>query len=201
MIKEFDYRRIYARGVWRHDQEMLIGPRLHDGEDGYLVVTPLDRKDEFRGFKGNSTVLVNRGWINKAHAPQSSRPDSLPTGPVVVEGLLREPWIKNSFTPDNKPEDGAWYFPDVKQMAEHAGSQAVWVEETMRPDYVTVLKRTEKGVPVGRAAEVNLRNNHTQYIFTWFSLSLATGVMMWMVVKRPSSGGRTSGRIRRNTGW
>ncbi|KAK5717080.1 surf-like protein [Elasticomyces elasticus] len=230
MIKEFDYRRIYARGVWRHDQEMLIGPRLHDGEDGYLVVTPLDRKDEFRGFEGNSTVLVNRGWINKAHAPQSSRPDSLPTGPVVVEGLLREPWIKNSFTPDNKPEDGAWYFPDVKQMAEHAGSQAVWVEETMRPDYVTVLKRTEKGVPVGRAAEVNLRNNHTQclcgvtgflycdkivghdcgtntdfqceqYIFTWFSLSLATGVMMWMVVKRPSSGGRASGRIRRNTGW
>lgn len=24
-----------------------------------------------------------------------------------------------------------------------------------------------KGIPIGRAAEVNLRNNHAQYIFTW----------------------------------
>lgn len=24
-----------------------------------------------------------------------------------------------------------------------------------------------RGIPFGRAAEVNLRNNHAQYIFTW----------------------------------
>ena len=215
-IKDFDYRRVYARGKFRHDQEMLIGPRLHDGEDGYLVITPLERSDEFRGAKGNTTVLVNRGWINKEHASQASRPEGLPTGEVVVEGLLREPWKKNSFTPGNKPQEGKWYFPDVYEMAEHVGSQPVWVEETMKPDLLMSYDRSAKGVPIGRAAEVNLRNSestqaclrvadanavtadHVQYIFTWFSLSLATSVMLWMVVKKPS-GARA--RVRKNTGW
>ena len=161
-IKDFDYRRVYARGKFRHDQEMLIGPRLHDGDDGYLVITPLDRSAQFPDAKGNSTVLVCRGWIPKAKAAKSARPAGLYDGEVIVEGLLREPWKKNMFTPNNKPEDNAWYFPDVHQMAEHTGSQTVWIEETMRPDLIASYQRESKGIPIGRAPEVNLRNNHTQ---------------------------------------
>ncbi|KAF1819154.1 SURF1-domain-containing protein, partial [Dissoconium aciculare CBS 342.82] len=199
-IKEFDYRRVYAQGKFRHDQEMLIGPRLHDGKDGYLVVTPLERTDEpsekgERADRGSTTILVNRGWIPKDKASRESRPEGLPTGDVVVQGLLREPWKKNMFTPENVPEDGKWYFPDVAQMARHTGSQAVWIEETMKSDLLLAYDREAKGVPLGRAAEVNLRNNHTQYIFTWFSLSLATSIMMWMVIKKPVRGPR------QNRGW
>lgn len=161
-VGEFDYRRVWARGILRHEQEMLIGPRLHDGKDGYLVITPLDRSAEFRNVKGNTRILVNRGWITKDKAAQSTRPDSLPTGEVTVEGLLREPWKRNMFTPVNVPEEEKWYFPDVYEMAEHAGTQAIWVEETMRPDLLASYAREDKGVPIGRAAEVNLRNNHTQ---------------------------------------
>ncbi|KAK5136149.1 hypothetical protein LTR08_003986 [Meristemomyces frigidus] len=201
-IKDFDYRRVYARGVLRHDQEMLIGPRIHDGQDGYLVVTPLERAAQYPAYPGNTTVLVCRGWIAKAKALQSSRlapEQSLPRGEIVVEGLLREPWVKNSFTPDNRPERDAWYFPDVAQMAAHVGSQAVWVEETMKADLLAAYDRESKGVPIGRPPEVNLRNNHTQYIFTWFSLSLATSIMLWMVVKKPPSSIRA--RVRRDTAW
>lgn len=125
-VADFDYRRVYATGHFRHDQEMLVGPRMRDGQDGYLVVTPLERDD------GASTVLVNRGWIPKKLRDQKDRADgSLPQGEVTVEGLLREPWKKNMFTPDNKPEEGKFYFPDVYQMAEVTGSQPVWIEETM----------------------------------------------------------------------
>lgn len=145
---------------------MLIGPRLHDGTDGYLVITPLER--QFEGYDGNSTILVCRGWISKDKAAQSSRPEGLPQGEVTVQGLLREPWKKNMFTPDNHPEQGKFYFPDVEQMAEFSGSQPVWIEETMKPDLVESYDREAKGIPIGRAAEVNLRNNHTQYIFTWY---------------------------------
>ncbi|KAK5111923.1 hypothetical protein LTR62_004655 [Meristemomyces frigidus] len=200
-VTEFDYRRVYARGVFRHEREMLIGPRIHDGEDGYLVVTPLDRSAEFKGVEGNSTVLVNRGWVSKDKAAQSARQDGLPRGEVVVEGLLREPWKKNTFTPDNDPARNLWHFPDVHQMAEHSGSQAVWIEETMPADLLLSYDRSAKGIPIGRPAEVNLRNNHVQYIFTWFSLSLATTVMMWMVVKKPLGGGRGRPGVRKNTGW
>lgn len=141
---------------------MLIGPRLLDGNDGYLVVTPLERSDEFPGFKGNSTILVCRGWIAKDKAAKSARPEGLPQGEVLVEGLLREPWKKNFFTPDNQPEQGKWYFPDVIQMAEYAGTQPVWIEQTMKPNLLVSYNREAKGIPIGRVPEVNLRNNHTQ---------------------------------------
>jgi surfeit locus 1 family protein len=29
------------------------------------------------------------------------------------------------------------------------------------------MNREAKGIPIGRAPEVNLRNNHVQYIVTW----------------------------------
>ena len=130
VIKDFDYRRVVARGLLRHDQEMLIGPRVHDGNDGFLVVTPLQRE----GYA--STLLVNRGWISKKLKRQIDRQAGLPTGEVTVEGLLREPWVKNMFTPDNKPELGEFYFPDVEQMAKLTGSDSIWVEETMGKVYM-----------------------------------------------------------------
>lgn len=125
-IHDFDYRRVRARGRFRHEAEMLIGPRMHDGEQGYMVVTPLEREGG-----PETTVLVNRGWVSKKLRRQKDRPEGLPRGEVEVEGLLREPWKKNMFTPDNRPDKGEFYFPDVKQMAELTGSQAVWVEQTM----------------------------------------------------------------------
>lgn len=142
-IHDFDYRRVVARGRFRHDREMLVGPRMHDGEQGFMVVTPLERDGgEGQGQgqgQGTTTVLVNRGWISKkmrdqrvrARARAQGGEEALPTDEVVVEGLLREPWKKNMFTPDNRPDINEFYFPDVRQMAELSGSQAVWVEQTM----------------------------------------------------------------------
>ncbi|KAK5998889.1 Cytochrome oxidase assembly protein shy1 [Cladobotryum mycophilum] len=191
VIHEFDYRRVLATGRLRHDQEMLIGPRMRDGQDGYMVVTPLERED-------GSTILVNRGWISKKHRSQRTRPDSLPRGTVTIEGLLREPWKKNMFTPDNRPDKGEFYFPDVQQMAALTGSQPVWVEATMEPEYMKMVDYEARGIPFGRAAEVNLRNNHAQYIFTWYGLAVATSVMLYMVLKKPPS--NVARRIRTSRG-
>lgn len=160
-IHEFDYRRVYATGKLRHDKEMLIGPRTQDGKDGFMVVTPLERE-------GGSTILVNRGWIAREKKFQQDRdPSSLPQGEVTVSGLLREPWKRNFFTPKNRPEEHKFYFPDVHEMANAAGAEPVWIEETMTPDLLVSYHRESRGVPIGRAPEVNLRNNHLQYIFTW----------------------------------
>lgn len=38
-------------------------------------------------------------------------------------------------------------------------------------DLLMAWDREAKGIPIGRPAEVNLRNNHTQYIFTWLVLA------------------------------
>lgn len=39
---------------------------------------------------------------------------------------------------------------------------------TTVPDLVEAYDRQEKGIPIGRPPKVNLRNNHLQYIFTWY---------------------------------
>ena len=130
VIDDFDYRPVYTVGHFRHDQEMLIGPRIQNGENGYLVITPLERESS------GSTILVNRGWIPKKSANQRDRPDGLPQGKVTVSGLLRKPFKKNMFTPINRPETGDFYFPDVEEMAQLTGSQPVWMEETMGNSYL-----------------------------------------------------------------
>jgi surfeit locus 1 family protein len=150
---------------------MLIGPRIHEGENGYLVVTPLERKN-------GSTILVCRGWIARKFKDKESRPEGLPTGEITVEGLLREPFKKNMFTPDNNPGIDEWYFPDVAQMARLTGAQPVWVEETLVGDFLEEQRREAKGIPIGRSPEVHLRNNHAQYIFTWY-VSLFQTFTLW----------------------
>jgi surfeit locus 1 family protein len=123
-IDEFDYRRVLVSGKFRHDQEMLVGPRIREGHNGYQVVTPLERTD-------GTTVLVNRGWINKKKKEHKDRRDALPEGQVTVEGLLRSPWKKNMFTPANRVDLNEFYFPDVEGMARLVGAQPVWIEQIM----------------------------------------------------------------------
>jgi surfeit locus 1 family protein len=102
---------------------MLVGPRIHEGENGFQVVTPLERE-------GGSKILVNRGWVAKAKRDHSLRKEGLPEGVIKVEGLLRAPWKKNMFTPENRPDLNEFYFPDVEEMAKNVGAQPVWVEAT-----------------------------------------------------------------------
>ncbi|KIW03906.1 uncharacterized protein PV09_04749 [Verruconis gallopava] len=192
-VKEFDYRRVIATGKYRHDQEMLVGPRMMEGENGFTVITPLERPN-------GSTILISRGWIASRFKDQKTRdPSALPTGEVQVQGLLREPFKKNMFTPENNLEKKEFYFPDIPQMAKLVGAQPVWVEETMEPELMETMRRQERGIPVGRSPEVALKNNHAQYIFTWYSLSLATSIMLWMILKKkPSS---VTQRVTRNREW
>ena len=162
VIPEFDYRRVTAEGRWRHDREMLVGPRIRDGQNGYTVITPLERE-------GGATVLVNRGWIAKTMMdPEVRRRNgALEEGVVKVEGLLRVPTKKNMFTPDNKPETKEFFFTDVDQMAELTGAQPVLIEATEKQDLIRFYEKETLGLPIARAAEVGLRNNHVQYIVTW----------------------------------
>jgi surfeit locus 1 family protein len=46
-------------------------------------------------------------------------------------------------------------------------SMSYGTDTAVDPDYSTLLDMEAKGIPIGRAPEVNLRNNHAQYIFTW----------------------------------
>ncbi|KAH7930398.1 SURF1-domain-containing protein [Leucogyrophana mollusca] len=180
VVPEFVYRRVLLRGRWDHKHSMLLGPRVRDGVHGYHVVTPLVRSD-------GSTVLVDRGFISKDFATNFVRGDD---GEVEMTGMLRTSHTRNNFTPDNRPEEGQWYWADVEGMAEYAGGeqahvQPVFIEEIFNGHAGDASTRLNKGIPLGRAPTVDVRNAHLSYVITWYSLSVFTAAMLArLVVKR-----------------
>ena len=185
---EVDNEPCELKGVLRHGEEMLVGPRQHDGVTGYHVVTPLDSGRD-------DAILVNRGWIDKRLAQQRDRPRGVNPNPTTIRGLLRSKGNHNMFTPDNDPAKGQYYWVDVDGMSKLHNTLPVVLEQTMEPGLGTD-RLEELGIPVPKEHMVTLKNNHVQYIFTWYALSLATAAMSWRLFRKGSSTS-TAGAIHR----
>jgi len=178
VIPEFVYRRVALRGKWDHARSMLLAPRVREGVHGVHVITPLVRDN-------GSTILVDRGFISNDVALSSSYQQQ--QGDVEVSGMLRTSPSRNMFTPDNHPEDGIWYWADVDAMAEYAGGeqagvQPVFVEQIFDGHAGEANIRLAKGIPIGRAPVVDLRNSHLSYVITWYALSGLTAFMFARVL-------------------
>ncbi|KAI0094320.1 mitochondrial protein required for respiration [Irpex rosettiformis] len=174
VVPEFVYRKVLLRGRWDHAHAMLLGPRVHDGAKGYHVIEPLLRAD-------GTTLLVDRGFVSQEQADNKSylKDDGRE---VEVLGMLRTGHTRNNFTPDNKPNEGIWYWGDIDAMAayaggEQAGVQPVYIEEIFEGHAGEASSRVARGIPLGRPPTVDVRNSHASYVVTWYSLSAFTSVM------------------------
>jgi surfeit locus 1 family protein len=159
--RAFDYRRVEATGVFRHDLEQLFGVRKHGQELGHQVLTPLLRSD-------GSAVLVDRGWVPRERIDPSTRPSGQVSGQVTLTGIARyrKGEEQHWFTPDNQPEAGHWYWYDLDAMEQALGLELLPVvleaDDTPNPG----------GLPVGGLTIIALPNNHLQYAMTWYGLAL-----------------------------
>ncbi|CAG8492894.1 2914_t:CDS:2 [Ambispora gerdemannii] len=181
VLDELLYRRVYATGQFRHDQEMLLGIRHYDNKPGYLVITPLEREN-------GSTVLVKRGWISKEKADPAIRPKSQAKGIVSVEGLLRKSDKKNWNTPVNNPDKNQWLWTDLEMMAERTGAQPVLIEQSLEVPHYATNTLIDDGIPIGKLPQVEFRNTHLEYAITWYTLSFATTIMLYILFKKPPPG-------------
>ncbi|KAH9858037.1 SURF1-domain-containing protein [Lenzites betulinus] len=174
-LPDFTFRKVALKGQWDNAHAILLGPRVRDGTIGYHLVVPFVRSD-------GSTVLVDRGFVTKELAQTAKLNQSKIQGEVEILGMLRTAQPRNSFTPDNHPENGEWYWADVDAIAASAGGQAagvqpVFVEEVFEGHAGEATTRISHGLPVGRSPTVDVRNSHVSYIITWYSLSAFTTVM------------------------
>ncbi|EIW64224.1 SURF1-domain-containing protein [Trametes versicolor FP-101664 SS1] len=174
-LPDFSFRKVVLKGHWDNAHAILLGPRVRDGTIGYHLVVPFVRTD-------GSTVLVDRGFVSKDLAQTAKQNQSTVQGEVEILGMLRTAQPRNSFTPDNLPDEGKWYWADVDAMAAHAGGEAsgvqpVFIEEVFEGHAGDASSRISHGYPVGRSPTVDVRNSHVSYIVTWYSLSAFTTVM------------------------
>jgi surfeit locus 1 family protein len=161
---DYNYRRVSLTGTFQHDKEALafgfisVGVR-GDTHEGFFALTPFVLAD-------GSTVIVNRGFVPQDRRAQSTRADGLIQGPITLNGLMRSPEKKGTFTPEDEPHNNLFFTIDPASIA-----RARQIER-VAPFIVDADKSLPLGLwPEGGHTVVVLANNHLQYAITWFALA------------------------------
>ncbi|XP_077986753.1 surfeit locus protein 1-like [Glandiceps talaboti] len=182
-LKALEYRRVKIKGVFDHSKEIYVSPRTLNkpggekeggglissgGQSGAWVVTP------FRCTDLGINILVNRGWVPRDRINPESRPQGQIKDEVEIVAIIRCHEKRPTFSPENDIARNRWLYRDVYAMSKYAGTEPIYVDAN--------LESTIPGGPFGGQTRVNLRNEHWQYIITWYSLCAATTLMWYLAV-------------------
>ena len=80
---EIEYRRLEISGKYLRGYQILIDNKVHLGQVGYYVVTPL----QIDGT--DSAVLVNRGWVKSTGRREVLPEITTPDGIVTIQGTAK----------------------------------------------------------------------------------------------------------------
>jgi surfeit locus 1 family protein len=203
-------------------------------EVGYLAVTPLVYSEQQTTSIGNSStnntalngnktkhndrreILVLRGWV-PASWKTSASSGNIPCPPnaamtTTVQGVVRFGEDPGTFVPDNKPEEGTWFYLNSEQLADAVGlprgtplvevisdSEQVKMLET-GPTVLDVLggrgklpPAPEEVYPLAKSegdmgAFSVMPRDHLNYAATWFTLMAATGGMAIKALRKGKRG-------------
>lgn len=183
--KFLEYRRVLVQGTFDHAEEIHLAPRsLNEGahgggslgrkpKSGAQIITPF----EISGT--GQRILVNRGWVPMDKIRPEKRQEGQIKGETSLVGFIRQGEKRQPFQAKNNPENNKWYSRDVDAMAEVTGSLPILVDAD--------AASTIPGGPRGGQTRVYLRNEHLQYIITWYSLSAFTAYMYYRLRKSPKN--------------
>ncbi|KAK1155459.1 surfeit locus protein 1-like [Acipenser oxyrinchus oxyrinchus] len=185
-LNSLEYRRVKVRGRFDHSKELYILPRSQvdpereareagritsSGESGANVVTPFHCTDH------GVTILVNRGFVPRKKINPETRMKGQVQEEVDLVGVVRLTEVRKPFVPQNDTERNRWHFRDLEAMAKVAGTEPIFIDAD--------FSSTIPGGPIGGQTRVTLRNEHMQYIITWYGLCAATSYMWyWKFVRR-----------------
>lgn len=128
VIPEYEYRRFKVKGHFDYNQELFLGPRIRNGEVGYLLVTPFVRSD------GGKPILIDRGWIAKEKVIPETRNKgylshlALPQGEIEIEAMFRTMPKKSKMQYEHEPGTRLFHIRDVKAMAIETDSLPIYAQ-------------------------------------------------------------------------
>ncbi|XP_051023015.1 surfeit locus protein 1 [Acomys russatus] len=183
-LKNLEYRPVKVKGHFDHSKELYMMPRtmvdpvreardaarLSSTESGAYVVTPFHCSDS------GVTILVNRGFVPRKKVNPETRQKGQVPGEVDLVGIVRLAETRKPFVPENSPEKNHWHYRDLEAMAKITGADPIFIDAD--------FKSTSPGGPVGGQTRVTLRNEHMQYIITWYGLCAATSYLWFQKFAR-----------------
>jgi surfeit locus 1 family protein len=147
-----DYTRSYIRGQSVSEVDpVFVGPRTHEGQSGFHILTPYktDQDDHF---------LVNWGWV-----PADAKNNVTIVTPYHQLDVYAKQDEKQPFSPDNRPDEGLWYWADVDALSNHYDMEFTDVVlYAMNPVSSAVIPHVDVPMP---------RNKHKQYATFWFAMA------------------------------
>lgn len=162
-----EHRRFRLSGRWLEPAQLWLGNRPHDGQVGFILLTPLELAD-------GSLLWVQRGWHPRASTGYQAPPwPPSPPNLVTVEGRLAR-HASRAFEL-GQPEAGA-----VRQNLDLA--------QPVRPGapvQAWVLWQTSECKPLRcdwPPMDLGVAKHHG-YAFQWFALSFLTlGLYVWFQI-------------------
>ncbi|XP_065223548.1 surfeit locus protein 1 [Planococcus citri] len=181
--RKLEYRRVKVRGTFDHSKEMYLSPRslIQNNEfskDDTPFLSPLAKADTNLGavvvtpFKladRDLTILVNRGWVPYDKLDPNTRQEAQIEGEVELEGIVRTQEDKPMIGSEHDIRKRTFKYRDVEEMAEMADTSYLFID--------CVNESSVPGGPIGGQTQVNLRNEHFQYIVTWLSIAILLSYM------------------------
>lgn len=174
------FYKVIAHGHYDTDHQILLDNRVHHGQPGYYVVTPL----KLRGSEVR--VLVNRGWVplgeSRAHLPDIATPG----GEQEITGVATVP-LERRFSLGGEAIPGQWQsvwpYLDLARYASAVSFPLQPVVVLLDPaspagGFVRDWGRLDTGIAI-----------HQGYAFQWFALAFAL-VTIYVFVnleKRPNT--------------
>lgn len=169
-LDAMDYHRVKVTGKFDHSGEVYILPRANiratdsgSSNSGAYVVTPFQ-------LENNDVILVNRGWVPKGKMDPNKRLSGQVEGTVEISGIIRKTEMKSNYMSDHGSSN-IWHIRDVEGIAKATQTLPIFIDA----DFAS----TVEGGPIGGQTKVTLRNDHLQYLITWFTVSAAT-LFMWI---------------------
>ena len=168
--REFEFRRISAKGVFDSSKYWLIEGKVLRGIVGYEVLMP------FKPKGSSDWLLVNRGWV-RADPDRNVLPLlSMPAGSVFIQGtvlsIYDSPLIDERRNPIN-----AWPHRilevDTELMAEQFGAPLMPVVLLLSNENEYAFEIIHK--PVNMPPE-----KHVAYAVQWFGLAVAL-IVLWLL--------------------
>jgi surfeit locus 1 family protein len=176
------YYRVEARGEYEPARQILLDNRVHHGQAGYHVLTPL------RIEGGETRVLVNRGWVPVGESRERLPVIATPGGTVRVTGVAMVPSDKGFRLEPPPAAAGSWQtlwpYLDMKRLGEA-------LPYPLQPFVILLDPASDAG---GFAREWSRLDvgiaMHQGYAFQWFALAIAL-LALYLIL------GRRRGRDRK----
>jgi surfeit locus 1 family protein len=174
--EELQFYHVIARGYYESSYQVLVDNRVHQGQAGYEVITPLRLPDS------DVRLLVNRGWVplgeDRSYLPAIDPPGGL----QEIIGVATVPSEKNFVLAKPEPLDHGWQL--VWQNMDMARYRAA-VPFPVQP--VVVLLDPES--PAGGFTREWTRLNagiavHKGYAFQWFMMAVGLVIIYFFMSRR-----------------